>query len=318
MIRVLIVPKFEVGEMSGDALGEAQLFYENYCAGCDQIEVPHMPSTARFFYNEENGVAILITGAGKNAASLSLTALFSSGLYDCSDTYIVSVGCGGGNMDAYTLGDVIINTAVCDYDLGYHADSSEFAPGRDSVTWFYDKSYGRNAYSQYSPKLCEAVYQLTKGCELSTTQKALDTLRAHFPDCPRGAENPAVLKGTAITSDSFWKGEHGHQNALHIVEFYGCPDPYATTEMEEISIALAAESYGMLDRLVSLRVIVNADQFFGDDTPESVWGDPASDSYSVKVEEDNDETLDIFEPGMNNLYAVASTVIDAILAGEIG
>ncbi len=33
-VKVLIVPKFEIGEMSGDEAGEAQLFYEHYCAGC--------------------------------------------------------------------------------------------------------------------------------------------------------------------------------------------------------------------------------------------------------------------------------------------
>ena len=31
-VKVLIVPKFEIGEMSGDETGEAQLFYEHYCA----------------------------------------------------------------------------------------------------------------------------------------------------------------------------------------------------------------------------------------------------------------------------------------------
>ncbi len=33
-VKVLIVPKFEIGEMSGDEASEAQLFYEHYCAGC--------------------------------------------------------------------------------------------------------------------------------------------------------------------------------------------------------------------------------------------------------------------------------------------
>lgn len=32
-IRVLILPKFEVGSMSGDFPGEAQLYYEKYLAG---------------------------------------------------------------------------------------------------------------------------------------------------------------------------------------------------------------------------------------------------------------------------------------------
>ena len=35
-IKVLLLPKFEIGEMSGDAVGEAQLFYEAYLQGADQ------------------------------------------------------------------------------------------------------------------------------------------------------------------------------------------------------------------------------------------------------------------------------------------
>ena len=94
-VRALILPKFEVEEMTGDFPGEAQLFYNEYCKGCGETEIPNMPPTGRFFVNEENGVGLLISGSGKTAASLTLSAVLSSGLYDFSDTYIISVGCGG-------------------------------------------------------------------------------------------------------------------------------------------------------------------------------------------------------------------------------
>ena len=83
-LRVIIVPKFEIDEMSGDFPGEAQLFYEKYCEGCEEAEIPHMPPSGHFYVNEENGVGILITGSGKTAAGLSLSAVLSSDLYDCS------------------------------------------------------------------------------------------------------------------------------------------------------------------------------------------------------------------------------------------
>ncbi len=47
-LKVIIIPKFEVGEISGDFPGEAQLFYEHYCAGCQEIEIPHMPPHRAF------------------------------------------------------------------------------------------------------------------------------------------------------------------------------------------------------------------------------------------------------------------------------
>ena len=64
-VKVLIIPKFEVGEMTGDFPGEAQFFYEKYCAGCEEAEIPNMPPTAHFYVNEENGVAILLPDQGK-------------------------------------------------------------------------------------------------------------------------------------------------------------------------------------------------------------------------------------------------------------
>ncbi len=89
-LRVLIIPKIEIGEMSGDFPGEAQLFYERYCDGCREIEIPHMPPTAHFYVNPENGVGILLTGSGKTAAGLSVMAVLSSEVYDYSGMYIVS------------------------------------------------------------------------------------------------------------------------------------------------------------------------------------------------------------------------------------
>ena len=105
VLKVLIVPKFEIDEMTGDFPGEAQLFYEEYCAGCEELEIPHMPPTGHFYVNEENGVGILITGSGKTAAGLSLSAVLSSDQYDFSDTYIVSVGCAGGSAAFCSPGD---------------------------------------------------------------------------------------------------------------------------------------------------------------------------------------------------------------------
>ncbi len=42
-VRVLLIPKFEIGGISGDFPGEAQLFYERYCAGCGETQIDHMP-----------------------------------------------------------------------------------------------------------------------------------------------------------------------------------------------------------------------------------------------------------------------------------
>ena len=45
--------------------------------------------------DDRNILVSAAAGSGKTAASLTLSAVLSSGLYDFSDTYIISVGCGG-------------------------------------------------------------------------------------------------------------------------------------------------------------------------------------------------------------------------------
>ena len=52
-----------------------------------------------------------------------------------------------------------------------------------------------------------------------------------------------------------------------------------------------------------------------DETPESTWGEYKS--FSEKVREENTETLDIFEPAMQNQFDVGSKVIDASLEGKL-
>ena len=314
-VKVLIVPKFEQDEITGDALGEAQLFYERYCPGCDEIALDNLPPTASFYLNEDNGVAILITGSGKQATTLSLTALLADDSYDFSDAYIVSVGCGGGNYEYTTFGDVIVDTTACDYDLGHHVDSSEMADDGDPM-WYQDYSFADYSWKSFDEDLCEQVYDMVKDIPLQTTDIALSAMKRNFGERPDEELVPSVKLGTVISGDNYWKGEWGHETAKYIAEFYGCPDPYAVTEMEEMAILNVANAFDMRDRVVSLRVVVNMDVFMDGETPEGMWG--IHDDVNEKFEEDNTETLDIFEPGMHNLYDVASVVIDAALAGQLG
>ena len=104
---------------------------------------------------------------------LCVLAVPSSGLYDYSDTYIVSVGCGGGSAECCMLGDVVLITEVCDYDLGHHVDTHEKRKTNSRIMWFPDDSY-----ADYESELL-----------------------------------PSVKKGTALTGDNFWKGVYGHETA---------------------------------------------------------------------------------------------------------
>lgn len=123
-----------------------------------------------------------------------------------------------------------------------------------------------------------------------------------------------MLKGTSVTSDNYWKGVYDHQNVLLATETYGCPDPFAATEMEDIAICSILDSFGMLDRLIILRGAVNMDVFTEDNTPESLWG---PESNNAIASESSEESADIFVPSMRNNFAIGKTVIQAILDGEL-
>lgn len=315
-VKVLIVPKFEIGRMEGDFPGEGQLLYEHYCAGCEELQIPNTTPTSQFYYNERNGVGLLVTGSGKTAAGLSLMSLLSWDTYDFSDAVIVSVGCAGGSTGACIYGDVVLVTAACDLELGHHTGRMELVDPENGLTWFpEDDSFFAYNCKLLDPELCEKVYRIIKDCAPRTTENSKSVLAENFPGEEWADREPRVLTGTAVTADSYWKGVEDHANAVAVAEHYGCPDPYLVTEMEEIAVMNAAECFGLQDRVISLRVIVNLDTFLKGESAERLWlGDQSFDS---KVTEDNSETLDIFVPGMENLFDAGRLVIDAVLAGEL-
>lgn len=314
-IRTLIIPKFEIGEMSGDDIGEAQLFYEKYCPGEEEIALSNMPKTAHFYVNEKNGAAILVTGSGKTACALAMTAALSNGNYDFSDACIISVGCAGGSAGYCTLGDIVLVTGACDNELGHTADIREFDDKNSKTTWFPDSSYDLTSNKLFSAELAQQAYDFIKDMKPGTTEISQQVLKANFPGEEWASREPQVIKGTALSGDSFWKGETGHNNAVKIIENYKMPDSYAVTEMEELTVANTAECYGMLDRVISLRAVVDLDMFLGNDSPEKLWNN--SDGYNNNPGSESSAALDIFEPAMKSLFDVSSVIIDTILSGKL-
>ena len=138
-LKVLIIPKFEIGQMSGDFPGEAQLFYEEYCPGCGEIEIPHMPPTAHFYFNDKNGVGVLVTDSGKTAAGLSLTAR------------------------THTLpSNVSLRHVTMDMPPRNPSARSSNTP----VMWFPDDSFADYEYKSLNADLCEKTFEMIRDCPL--------------------------------------------------------------------------------------------------------------------------------------------------------
>lgn len=311
-VKVLILPKFEVGELDGDFPGEAQHYYERYLTGAEAYEVSGAGEGSRL--HVKDGVALCLLGMGKVNAALNTMAILSDERFDFSDAYILSIGCAGSAVESTVMGDVVVVTAAVDYDLGHHADAREMTEER-AVTWFRDPDLDSAAVVKLNPELMEKVFRLVESVPVETTEKTRNFMRAAFDGAAWAVRDPKVLRGTAVTGDNYWKGIYGHENAKCMIETYDCQDPYAVTEMEDIAVCAAVKRMGLLDRLIILRDSVNMDVFMLGETPESLWN-PEMAALSL-ASENNVEAADIFATAMKNNFAVGSVIIDAILNGGI-
>ncbi len=307
-VKVLLLPKFEIGEMDGDFPGEAQYYYEQYLTGAEEYDVPY--SSCKLYYRD--GVAMCVLGMGKINAALGTMALLSDARFDYSEAYILSTGCAGSSAGNTVMGDVFLITSAVDYDLGHHADARELSDP-EGTTWFHDADFDDAAVVFLNPELMEKVYALVKDTPVATTEVTRNFMRAAFDGADWAVRDPQVLRGTAVTGDNYWKGEYGHLNAQRMTEVYHCPDPYAITEMEDVAVARAVERMGMLDRLIVIRDSVNMDVYMLGASPESLWGDAEA---TTLASEENVEAADIFMTAMKNNFDVGRIIVDQILAGQ--
>ena len=312
MIKVLILPKFEVGELNGDFPGEAQFYFERYLDGAESYGIPGGAEGSRLYVSKD-GIALYLLGMGKVCSALNTMAVLSDPRFDFSNAWIISTGCAGSAKEFSVMGDVFLITAAVDYDLGHHADIREMSD-QSSVTWFHDPGFDSSAVIILDPDLMEKTYALVENLTLETTENTRRYMSAAFDGAAWAVRDPQVLRGTAVTGDNYWKGEYDHDNALQMVQTYGCPDPFAVTEMEDLAVCSAAQRMGLLDHLIILRGSVNMDVFMSGATPESLWLQEAE-PLSLASESDM-ESADIFATAMRNNFVVGSTIIDAVMAGS--
>ncbi len=303
-IQILLLPKFENGEMTGDFPGEAQLFYEHYCKGGVQYTIDGGFPGHKLYVRD--GIALYVTGCGKINAVLGLCAVLRDKRFDFSSAYIISVGCAGSAIEATVMGDVFVITAAVDFDLGHHADARELADS-NACTWFHNPIYDSSAYRVLNKELTDKMYDLVKNMPLQTTEKTRRFMASEFKNARWATREPAVLRGTTVSGDNYWKGLHDHQNALQMVKFYGAPDAFVCAEMEDAALAVALDRYGLLDRFLILRASVNMDVFTGGMTPELLWGTQSGADFES---EEGIESCDIFATAMQNLFSVGKVMID--------
>ena len=290
-VKVLVLTMFEIGANKGDFAGEFQHYYEKYFDGVTSFKIPGFPN--ELFLNKD-GVAGCIAGMGKAQAASTLTAILADPRFDFSNTFILVSGCAGMPPSRGTLGDVVLADELVDFELGHAWTESDIASGT-TATFQRDKSYDRGGYIKLNKGLVDWAYSLTKDASLVDDEKAA-AYRALY-GTKKTLEKPTVRRGVSVTGDSYWHGAHSSAHADEVCAAYGA-EMYMATQMEDNAFGVVAMNFGLVDRLLVCRDIVNFDQpHAGQTVPESLAA--SSGAFSI---------------GMTNGFKVGSTIIDALVA----
>ncbi len=309
-IKILLTPKIDIDLVNSDAMGEGRFFYNHYLKDCDVFEIGSGIGVKKAYVKD--GIMLMALGQGKVSATFYLSTLLRDNRFDFSDAYILNIGCCGCATGYGTMGDVFVITAAVDGDLGHRVDKSELQNKKLSG-WFHDQSFDMVSNIRLNEELANKVFNLVKDTKLKTTAHTKEVLLSSYGDAAWANREPIVQKGTTVTSDNYWKGKIGHEIAKEIVQFYNCPDPYATSEMEDLAVAWTCKNTGNFDRLITIRAASNTDTFLKNATPENLW---IKDNQNTEHMEKLPETADIFPVAMENLFNVCKVIIDAIIVGD--
>ncbi|MBQ9940860.1 MAG: hypothetical protein IJO74_04905 [Clostridia bacterium] len=310
-IKILILPKFEVGKMSGDAPGEAQHYYEEFLENSAKYEIRGAYENNPLYVKD--GVALYVAGLGKVSSAVSLMAVLCDPRFDFSSAYVLSTGCCGGAYGNSVMGDVYLMSCCIDYDIGHKIDSTEL-DGSAFTTWIHDESYDGSAFKLLNLSLVDKLYNLVKDIPLKTTPKTKTCMASAFDNAPWAIRNPQVLKAAGVSGDNYWKGMRGHRNAELMAKTYNAPDPFRCSEMEDVALAVVMDRMGMLDRFIAIRGAVNMDVFMNGAKPEELWKIKTQDMLTA---EDSQEASDIFNVEMENIFSVGRVIVRAVLDGII-
>jgi purine nucleoside permease len=254
-IKVVVVTMFEVGEDSGDAPGEFQLWVER--EHLDRV----MPLPGGYHHVRLNseGVLGMVTGIGAAKASASVMALGLDPRFDLTHAYWLIAGIGGGDPADISLASAVWADRVIDGDLGYEIDGREIP--KDWSTGYVPLRKSKPFEQPLRTELEGEIYQLNHGLvswafRLTQSSKlpddaSLRAARARYTGFPNAAKPPFVAEGDTVSASTFWHGELLNRWANQWVRYY-------TQDKGNYMIA-AMEDSGTMQALTFLKAAGRAD-----------------------------------------------------------
>jgi purine nucleoside permease len=307
-VKVVVVAMFELGADTGDAPGEYQFWVER--EHLDQT-IP-FPAGNRDLRMNADGVLAVLTGEGTAKAAASIMALGLDPRFDLTKAYWLIAGIAGADPAKATLGSAVWTDWVIDGDLGYEIDARELPP--DWTTGYvplgklspYEPpaKVSDNQVYQLNSALMGWAYNLTKDIPLKDTD-AIRARRAQF-DQEVARKPPTVLKGSELSSSTYWHGKKLDEWANAWVAYYTSGQGrFVTTAMEDTgtlqSLTFLAKA-GRVDysRVMVLRTVSNFDQQRPGVTAAESLAEQRVSKYGGYL------------PSLESAYAVGHVVVDRI------
>jgi purine nucleoside permease len=271
-IRAVIVTTFEIGNDTGDAPGEFQLWVErehltevlDFPGGAVSSGAAAAPPHIRT--NPEHTVLGIVSGTTLVNATASMMALGLDPRFDLTHAYILINGIAGidpkvGSMGSAAWANFVVNDvareidpreAPPDWPYGIFPSGS-LRPNPPSAPV---NAWARSNLYMVNPSLTAWAYAQTRNLKLGDDAKVA-AFRAGFTNDPAARRPPFVLIGATFASDYYWHGRIMTQYARDWVRLYTeSRGVFTTSEMEDAGFMNAIERLHNMHRVDSNRVLV--------------------------------------------------------------
>ena len=309
-VKLVIVTMFEIGDDTGDAPGEFQLWKERRELN-ERYEFKH--SHHDLFYNSTSQILGMVTGIGTAKSATATMALGLDDRFDLTEAYWLVAGIAGIDPENASIGSVAWSSFLVDGDLGYEIDSREIPPNWDTGFFAFDTTF---PYSDprpepsgemfiANPHLRDWAFDLTKDLKLMDSDE-LATARAIYTDHPMARKPPFVLSGGHIAAMTFWHGKIKNDWANEWVRYWsdGATD-FVTSAMEETGTYQALTYLDNINKVDKQRfMVLRGGSNYTMQPPTMTAAENLlreSDGYSG------------MELSLENIYLVGSVVIDELL-----
>jgi purine nucleoside permease len=209
-VRVVIVTMFEIGNDSGDAPGEFQLWKERRHLDT-RISFPQ--SYHDLYYNRATQTLGMVTGMGSIKSATATMALGLDQRFDLTHAYWLVAGIAGIDPAKASIGSAVWARYLVDGDLAHEIDAREI-PKDWKSGYFPLHSKGPNDPSLPVPRgevyeingaLRDWAFALTKDLKLPD-DAGIRAERGRYTDTPTAQRPPFVLKGDQLAAMTFWHG----------------------------------------------------------------------------------------------------------------